>query len=114
MLAVAILLFLFAAVFGAIVLLAILKNRTTPKPLVVIHGSLGGIGLLVMLTYLAIVQITPLLMIGVSLLLIAIALGFTVFGIDIGEKSIPKWLAILHPLFAIAGVIVLIIYALQK
>jgi hypothetical protein len=111
MIAVAIMLFAFAAVFGLIVLIAILKNHPTPKPVVVIHGSLGGIGLLVLLTYLAMGNITPLYIASLSLLLIAITIGFTVFGFDISNKRIPKSLAILHPILAIAGIVLLILYA---
>jgi hypothetical protein len=114
MIAVAITLFAFAAVFGLIVLIAILKNMATPKPVVVIHGSLGGIGLLVALTYLAIGNITPLYIASICLLLVAITIGFVVFGFDISGKRIPKSLAILHPLLAVAGVIILIIYAVQQ
>lgn len=114
MLSFAILLFLFAAVFGLIVLIAILKNQTTPKPIVIIHGSLGGIGLLVALSFVAAGKITPVLIAGISTLLVAIVIGFTVFGIDISEKHIPKLLAILHPLLAITGIALLIIYLLQQ
>ena len=114
MLGVAIMFFVFAAVFGLIVLIAILKNQTTPKPVVVIHGSLGGIGLLILLTYLAIGNITPLYIASLCLLLIAVAIGFTVFGFDISEKRIPKVLAILHPVLAISSVILLIVYAMQQ
>jgi hypothetical protein len=114
MLAVAITLFAFAAVFGLIILCAILKNMPTPKPVVVIHGSLGGLGLLLALTYLAIGDITPLYIASICLLLVAITIGFVVFGFDISGKRVPKSLAILHPLLAALGVIILIVYAMQQ
>jgi hypothetical protein len=47
-------------------------------------------------------------------LLLAITVGFTVFGFDISNKRIPKFLAILHPILAIAGVVLLIVYAIRQ
>jgi hypothetical protein len=114
MIAVAIMLFAFAAVFGLIVLIAILKNQATPKPVVVIHGSLGGVGLLILLTYLAMGNVTPIYIASLCVLLLAITVGFTVFGFDISNKRIPKFLAILHPILAIAGVVLLIVYAIRQ
>jgi hypothetical protein len=114
MLATAIVLFIFAAIFGVIVLLSILKNHRTPKPIVVIHGSLGGVGLLIALTYLAMGNITPLYLTSMGFLLVAITIGFIVFGIDISGMRIPKWLALLHPLLAVTGVIILIVYMIQQ
>jgi uncharacterized protein with PQ loop repeat len=110
MLNIAIVLFLFAATLGVIILLAILKNRPTNKPIVVIHGILGGLGLLIALTWFAMGEITPLYLTAIGILLVAITLGFIVFGIDISNMKIPKWLALLHPLFAITGIVVLIVY----
>ncbi|MES2218324.1 MAG: hypothetical protein V4501_07925 [Pseudomonadota bacterium] len=110
MLVFAIVLFLFAAMLGVVLLLSILKNHKTNKALAVLHGSLGGFGLLVALTYLAIGTITPLYLIAIGILLVAICLGFILFGIDISNLRIPKWLALLHPLFAVTGVVVLIVY----
>jgi hypothetical protein len=110
MLVFAIVLFLCAAVLGTIVLLSILKNRKTNKAIAVLHGSLGGFGLLLALTYLAIGTITPLYLTGIGVLLVAICLGFILFGIDISNLRIPKWLALLHPLFAVAGIVLLLVY----
>ncbi len=109
MLSIAIMLFVFAAVFGAIVLLAILSNKPTPKPVVIIHGTLAGIGLLLAVTYVAIGKASTLQITGLVLLLLAALGGFTLFGIDISNKKIPKALAIGHPFLAIIGVILLIV-----
>jgi hypothetical protein len=110
MLVFAMILFLCAILLGFILLLSILKNRKTNKPLAVIHGTFGGFGLLIALTYLAIGTVTPIYLAGIGILLIAITLGFILFGIDISNMRIPKWLALLHPLFALAGVALLVVY----
>lgn len=110
MLAFALVLFVAAAMLGTVVLLSILKNRPTPKAIVVIHGSLGGLGLLIALTYLAMGDITRLYLTSIGFLLVAITIGFIAFGIDISNMRVPKWLVLLHPLFAIIGVILLIVY----
>jgi hypothetical protein len=113
MLGFALSLFILAAILGSIVLAAILKNKPTPKPIAIIHGSLGGFGLLLLLTYLAVAKINALLLSGVAVLLLAMVGGLIMFGIDVSEKPIPKVLAILHPLFAIAGLIMIILYFIQ-
>lgn len=110
MLATAIVLFLFAGVFGLIVLLTLFKNHPTPKPVVVIHGVLGGIALLITLTYLAMGHTEPLFLTGTGLLLAAVVIGFIAFGIDISGMRVPRWLVIIHPLLAVAGVIVLLFF----
>jgi hypothetical protein len=110
MLVFAMILFLCAVILGFVLLLSILKDRKTNKPLAVLHGTFGGFGLLVALTYIAIGTITPLYLAGIGILLIAITLGFIVFGIDISNMRIPKWLALLHPLFALTGIAILVVY----
>jgi hypothetical protein len=114
MLIFALVLFLIAAILGLVVLLTILKNRTTPKPVVVIHGIVGGFALLIALTYLALGNITPLYLTSMGFLLAGITVGFIVFGIDISGSRIPKWLALLHPTLAGTGLIMLLIYVVKQ
>lgn len=109
---VAIVLFLFAAVFGLVVLTAILKDRPTPKPIVFIHGGLALIALLILITYVAVGHTEPLIVSSVILFVLAAVGGLTLFIFDISGKTIPKTIAIIHPIVAIAGVVTLIIYLL--
>jgi hypothetical protein len=56
---------------------------------------------------------SPLLLTSIILFILAALGGLTLFTIDMKHKPIPKFLALLHPLLAVIGLIVLIIYALQ-
>ena len=53
MLIIAIVLFIIAAVFGLINLIAVLKNRPTPSLAVLAHGSFAFIALLVLIAAIA-------------------------------------------------------------
>lgn len=109
----AIVLFIIAAIFGLIILTSILKNKPTPKPIVFIHGPLAAIALILVISYMVIQGASPLLITSVVLFVLAALGGLTLFTIDMRNKPIPKLLAMLHPLIAVAGLIVLIIYVLQ-
>jgi len=109
---VAIALFIIGAVFGLTILISILRGRPTPKPVVLFHGLFVTTGLiLVLITYLT-GQPYKLLGISLGLFIIATIGGFTLLFNDLVKKPIPKWLAILHPIVAASGLVVLVIYAL--
>lgn len=110
---IALVLLLAAMPLGLIVLTRILKHKRTPKPIVVLHGIFAGFGLLIVLTYIALGNITILSVSGALLLLFAAAGGFVMFGIDVSKKPVPKALAIMHPILAASGVIILIYYAVR-
>lgn len=104
-------LFVLAAFMGLIVLIEILCDRPTPKGVVYTHGIFAGIGLLLLILFMVYHQGTnPIL--SVTILILAALGGVALFTIDIRKKPIPKWLALLHPLIAIIGLITLIAYAL--
>lgn len=112
LLKVAIALFILGAIFGLIVLTSILRNQSTPKPMVLFHGLFVATGLvLVLITFLS-GHSDKLLGISLGLLLIAALGGFTLLFNDLSKKPIPKWLAVLHPILAASGLVVLIVYAL--
>lgn len=111
MLYVAIGLFVLAAVFGLIVLTAILRNKPTPKPAVFIHGGIAVIALLIVIFYIAQHGSGPIL--SVTLFILAALGGLTLFTIDMQKKPIPKLIAIIHPLVAAAGLVALILYVIK-
>lgn len=112
MLAFALILLFIAMGLGLYVLTYVLKDKRTPKPVVVLHGVFAGFGLLIVLTYLAIGHATTLSIVGATLLGIAAVGGFIMFGIDVSKKPIPKVLALVHPLLAATGVFVLVYFAI--
>jgi hypothetical protein len=108
----AIILFLVAAIFGLILLPAILQDIPTPKPAILLHGSFAALALLLIVIYILIYGADPLLITSLILFIIAALGGITLVTLDIKKKPIPKLLAIIHPLIAAAGLVVLIIYVL--
>ena len=107
----AIILFLIAAIFGLITLTAILRDRPTPKPAVLTHGPIAALALILIIIDIARGHTEALLITALVILLIAALGGFILFSLDMLKKHIPKTLAIVHPIVAVTGVIVLIIYA---
>jgi len=103
-------LFIIAAIFGLIILTAVLKNQPTPKLMVLMHGTFAFIALLMMIAYTAAGHTATLLITSLVLLVIAALGGFTLLTFDMKDKSIPKTLALLHPFVAITGLVLLIVY----
>ena len=113
MITLAIILFIIAAIFGLVILTAILKNQPTPKPFVFLHGPLALIALILIIVYAVAQGASALLVTSIVLFILAALGGLTLFTIDMTNRPIPKMIAMLHPLIAAAGLIVLIIYVLQ-
>ncbi len=109
MLVTAIVLFVVAAVFGLVNLIPILKNKPTPKPTVFIHGAVAAVGLL--LVIIAVAKESASSPVSALVLFIIAALGgFVLFGFDMQKKPVPKWLAVLHPIIAAVGLVLLIVF----
>lgn len=112
MLYVAIALFVIAAIFGLIILNAILNNTPTPKPVVLIHGGVAVAALLIVIYFSATTR-GPAPVASLTLFLIAAAGGLTLFIFDMLKKPVPKFLAVLHPLIAVCGLLALIVFVIQ-
>lgn len=108
MLPVAIGVFVVAAVFGLVNLIAILQNKPTPKVSVFLHGGIAAVGLLMVVVY--VLKHTGSLMASLTAFVVAALGGFILFGIDMSKKPVPKWLAIIHPLVAAVGLVLLIMF----
>ncbi len=113
MLGVAIALFVIAAIFGLIILTAILKNNPTPKPVVFTHGPVAAIGLILVIVYMFYGHWDPLLITSVVLFILAALGGLTLFTIDMTNRRIPKVMALGHPILAVIALVILIIYMLH-
>lgn len=111
MLYISITLFLIAAVFGAIVASAIIRNRPTPKPLVYLHGLLGATALAIVVYY-VILNAEHRPVTSLVLLIVAALGGFVLFVRDLSKKPGPVALVIVHALVAVAGVLGLILFVL--
>lgn len=112
MLLAAIFLLLIAIAFGIIILAALLEQRVVPARAVSIHGGLAAIALLLVIIYMLINGSAPLLVAGITLLLLGALGGLTLVTINKKGKRSPKVLLILHPIVAVTGLIILVIYVL--
>ena len=107
---VSLILFLIGAVFGIIVWAAVMGNRPTPKPAVYIHGLIVVIAFLILLIFAGSAAAGAAPVLPIILFAIAAVGGLILFSRDFAKKAPPKWLAVIHPIIAIIGVITLILY----
>lgn len=110
MLITTIILFALAAVLGLILLTKVLKDEKTPKAVVYSHGAAAAIALvLLIIAYMN--QGDTLLMTSVLIFIVAALGGFVLFAKDLAQKTIPKWLAIVHALAAVTAFVLLLVAA---
>ena len=115
MLTIAIFLFIMAAIFGAVILLAIFQKSKTPTPIVYIHGSIALVALLMLIAGVVTAEKPSILLIASLCIFILAALGgLTMLSLDIRKKPIPKAMALLHPAAALTALALLIAYVMQN
>jgi hypothetical protein len=103
--------FALAAILGMILLSYVLKGKETPKGVVFTHGPLAAIGLVLLILY---TVDNPGPVESVVLFVIAALGGIILVIRDLTKKPIPKWLAVVHGLVAVAGFIFLLVFAFTK
>jgi|SRR5688572_2316167 len=109
---VAIAVFGMAALFGMYLLSLILRNKTTPKGVTLIHGAMAAIALVLLIIYA--LGNSPGPWSSIIIFIIAALGGFVLNYRDITGKTIPKWLGVVHGLAAVTGFILLLLFAFQK
>jgi len=100
--------FALSAVLGMILLSFVLRGKHTPKAIVFTHGPLAVIGLVLLIIYT--IGHKPAPIESLVLFIIAATGGIILVARDMMMKTIPKWLAIVHGLIAIAGFIWLLVF----
>ncbi len=98
-----------AALLGLYLLSFVLRNKSTPKGVALAHGALAATGVVLLLVY--VVREGPGPIESLVLFLLAATGGLYLLGRDILKGSIPKWVAIAHGLLAIAGYVLLLVFA---
>ena len=101
--------FIIAAILGMYLLSLVLREKSTPKKIMVIHGFFAAIGLVLLVIYCIRHQSSPLT--SLVLFIIAALGGFVMAFRDITGKKIPKWLGVVHGLVALTGFGFLLVYA---
>ncbi|MEO9805038.1 MAG: hypothetical protein ABJF04_17405 [Reichenbachiella sp.] len=105
-----IILFALAAVIGLTILMKVLKGATTSKPAVYAHGALAAIGLVLLIVYY--MSNPGGLMVPLILFVVAALGGFLLFAKDIGGKTVPKPLALIHAGAAVVAFLLLLMTVL--
>ncbi len=97
------------AIFGMYLLSLILRNKSTPKGVTIIHGVMAAIALVLLIIYCFGNSPSP----WVSLIVFVLAAigGFYINFKDISGKPVPKWFAVTHGVIALTGFGLLIFFA---
>ena len=110
MLITTIILFALAAALGLILITKVFNDEETPKTVVYSHGAAAGIALILLIVA-YINQGDTFLMTSVLIFVVAALGGFIMFAKDLAQKTIPKWLAIIHALAAVTAFVWLLVAA---
>ena len=98
------------AILGMYLLSMILRGKTTPKGVSMMHGILAVTALILLFVYAGLNPPGPVPSI-IAFCLAAMG-GLVLIYRDVTDKPIPKWLGIGHGLLAITGFVLLVLYAL--
>ena len=97
------------AILGMYLLSLVLRSKTTPNAVAIIHGLLAVTAIILLVVY-SLGHETEIWEI-IIVLLIAATGGIIMGYRDITGQSVPKWLAIVHGLIAVVGFILLLYFA---
>ena len=108
----AIAIFGMTAIFGMYLLTLVLRSKSTPKGVTIIHGAMAVIALVLLLIYC--IGHSPGPWVSITVFGIAASGGFIMNYRDLTGKSVPKWLGIVHGVAALAGFALLIYFAFES
>ena len=97
------------AILGMYLLSLVLRSKSTPKGITIIHGLLAVVALILLIVYCFGHTSGP--WVSIIVFLVAASGGFIMNYRDITGKSVPIWLGIVHGLTAIAGFALLLWFA---
>jgi hypothetical protein len=109
----AIIIFMIAAIFGLVVLISILKNMPTSKPVAFTHGILAGMALIVTIIYAITSHMSFLLLLSIVFFVLAALGGLTMFAADLRNRPISKIIAVFHPLLAVTALVLLVVHVMH-
>jgi NAD/NADP transhydrogenase beta subunit len=104
-----IVLFALAAVVGFIILKNWLTSAETSRTTVYLHGVFAALALVLLVVY-AFQNPANYPKASIILFVIGALLGFYMFAEDLRKKFSPTWLAVVHALFGVAGLLVLLFF----
>ncbi|MGZ3853447.1 MAG: hypothetical protein ACXVBX_11700 [Flavisolibacter sp.] len=104
-----IVLFALAAVIGFIILKNWLTSADTSRTTVYLHGIFAALALILLVVY-AFQNPANYPKASIILFVIGALIGFYMFAEDLRKKFSPTWLAIVHALFGVSGLLVLLFF----
>jgi len=104
--------FALAALLGIFLLTFVLKGKETPKGVVFTHGPLAIIGLVLLIIYCFKGGPDPIE--SIVLFILAALGGIFLIYRDLTGKAVPKSLAVVHGLLAVAGFVFLLLFAFKS
>jgi|SRR6478672_5208030 len=97
------------AILGMYLLSLVLRSKTTPNGVAIIHGVLAVVAVVLLVVY-SLGHETGTWE-SITVFLIAATGGIVMGYRDITGRSVPKWLAVVHGLIAVIGFILLLCFA---
>jgi hypothetical protein len=104
-------LFAIGALVGTYLLAFVLQKKETPKFVAFIHGIFVAAALVLLIVYAF--DHGPGLTESIVLFVLAALGGAVLIVRDLTGKSVPRWLAVVHGVTAVAGFILLLFYAVD-
>lgn len=104
MLTTAIVIFLVAALGGAVMAVQIFRGRTPPMPLALLHGPLAAVGLFLLVWLWLQQEAGTAVITGLVILVLAALGGFYLISFHLRGKPHPKPVVVIHALAAVIGV----------
>ena len=97
------------AILGMYLLTLLLRSKSLPKGATIIHGLLAVLAVVLLVIYCF--GHSPGPWVSIIVFLVAASGGFIMNYRDITGKSVPKWLGLTHGLIAMAGFVMLLMFA---
>ncbi len=104
--------FVLAAILGVILLMHLFQNKTSSTYVILLHGVFAVLGILFVIGHTLENNLNDPWLI-LSMLILAALGGIALFTMKLKKKTIPKAMALVHPLIAGIAVLGLIIYLLD-
>jgi len=105
-------LFALAAILGVYLISFVLQKKETPKAIAFTHGFLAAGALVLLIVHT--VNTGADLIQAIALFSIAALGGFVLITRDLMGKTVPRGLAVVHGLLAVAGFVFLLVYAFGR
>lgn len=99
----AIILISLAVILGLYLITFVLKNKTPPKGVALIHGALAAFGIIVLLIYAFTTSSHHKHWDSIAIFVTAATGGIYLIFKDIRHKKIPVWVAVLHGSIGLTG-----------